>query len=159
MPAIRGEIIFDNVNFRTADAADHPGHVGQIEPASRRHRRLLGSGKSTIAKLIQRLYIPESGRVLVDASTSPMVDPAWLRRQLGVVLQESVLMRPLGARQHRAGRPRHAVRTDRRGGQASPAPMSSSSTCPRATTPWSASVAAAFRAASVSASRSRAPWS
>jgi subfamily B ATP-binding cassette protein HlyB/CyaB len=50
-----------------------------------------GSGKSTLAKLAQRLYVPESGRVLVDGVDLAMVDPAWLRRQLGVVLQESVL--------------------------------------------------------------------
>ena len=50
-----------------------------------------GSGKSTLAKLIQRLYVPESGRVLVDGVDLAMVDPAWLRRQIGVVLQENVL--------------------------------------------------------------------
>jgi subfamily B ATP-binding cassette protein HlyB/CyaB len=50
-----------------------------------------GSGKSTLAKLIQRLYIPESGRVLVDGVDLAMVDPAWLRRQVGVVLQENHL--------------------------------------------------------------------
>ena len=50
-----------------------------------------GSGKSTLAKLVQRLYVPESGRVLVDGIDLAMVDPAWLRRQIGVVLQENVL--------------------------------------------------------------------
>ena len=50
-----------------------------------------GSGKSTFAKLIQRLYVPESGRVLVDGVDLAMVDTAWLRRQIGVVLQENVL--------------------------------------------------------------------
>ncbi len=50
-----------------------------------------GSGKSTIAKLMQRLYVPESGRVLVDGVDLAMVDAAWLRRQIGVVLQEDVL--------------------------------------------------------------------
>jgi ATP-binding cassette, subfamily B, bacterial HlyB/CyaB len=40
---------------------------------------------------VQRLYVPESGRVLVDGIDLAMVDPAWLRRQIGVVLQESVL--------------------------------------------------------------------
>ena len=50
-----------------------------------------GSGKSTIAKLIQRLYVPESGRVLIDGVDLAMVDLAWLRRQTGVVLQENVL--------------------------------------------------------------------
>lgn len=50
-----------------------------------------GSGKSTITKLIQRLYVPESGRVLVDGVDLAMVDTAWLRRQIGVVLQENFL--------------------------------------------------------------------
>ena len=50
-----------------------------------------GSGKSTLAKLVQRLYVPESGRVLVDGVDLAMVDTAWLRRQIGVVLQENVL--------------------------------------------------------------------
>jgi ABC-type bacteriocin/lantibiotic exporter with double-glycine peptidase domain len=50
-----------------------------------------GSGKSTLTKLLQRLYIPESGRVLVDGTDLTMVDVAWLRRQIGVVLQENAL--------------------------------------------------------------------
>jgi subfamily B ATP-binding cassette protein HlyB/CyaB len=50
-----------------------------------------GSGKSTLAKLIQRLYVPESGRVLVDGIDLSMIDTSWLRRQIGVVLQESML--------------------------------------------------------------------
>jgi subfamily B ATP-binding cassette protein HlyB/CyaB len=50
-----------------------------------------GSGKSTLAKLIQRLYVPETGRVLIDGVDLSLVDPAWLRRQIGVVLQENVL--------------------------------------------------------------------
>ena len=50
-----------------------------------------GSGKSTLAKLVQRLYVPESGRVLVDGVDLAMVDAAWLRRQIGVVLQENML--------------------------------------------------------------------
>lgn len=50
-----------------------------------------GSGKSTLTKLIQRLYLPESGRVLVDGVDLAMVDTAWLRRNIGVVLQENFL--------------------------------------------------------------------
>jgi subfamily B ATP-binding cassette protein HlyB/CyaB len=50
-----------------------------------------GSGKSTLAKLIQRLYVPEGGRVLVDGTDLAMVDTAWLRRNIGVVQQESFL--------------------------------------------------------------------
>jgi ATP-binding cassette, subfamily B, bacterial HlyB/CyaB len=50
-----------------------------------------GSGKSTVAKLTQRLYQPEAGRVLIDAVDAAVVDPSWLRRQIGVVLQENIL--------------------------------------------------------------------
>ncbi|MGO9392289.1 ATP-binding cassette domain-containing protein, partial [Rhodoblastus sp.] len=50
-----------------------------------------GSGKSTLAKLVQRLYAPEKGRMLVDGVDLSMVDVAWLRRQIGVVLQDNVL--------------------------------------------------------------------
>lgn len=50
-----------------------------------------GSGKSTLAKLVQRLYVPESGRILIDGVDLALIDPAWLRRQIGVVLQENIL--------------------------------------------------------------------
>jgi len=50
-----------------------------------------GSGKSTIAKLLQRLHVPGRGRVLIDRVDLTQVDPAWLRRQIGVVLQENIL--------------------------------------------------------------------
>jgi len=40
---------------------------------------------------VQRLYVPESGRVMVDGTDLSLVDPAWLRRQVGVVLQENLL--------------------------------------------------------------------
>lgn len=50
-----------------------------------------GSGKSTLTKLIQRLYVPERGRVLIDGVNLALADPVWLRRQIGVVLQENML--------------------------------------------------------------------
>jgi ATP-binding cassette, subfamily B, bacterial HlyB/CyaB len=50
-----------------------------------------GSGKSTLSKLLQRLYIPECGKILIDGIDISMADPAWLRRQIGVVLQENFL--------------------------------------------------------------------
>jgi len=94
LPAIRGQITFDHVSFRyridgpevlhDVSFAVQPGQVVGVVGSS-------GSGKSTIAKLIQRLYVPLSGRVLVDGVDLAMVDLAWLRRQTGVVLQENVL--------------------------------------------------------------------
>lgn len=50
-----------------------------------------GSGKSTISKLIQRLYTVESGRILIDEFDSNSVDLASLRQQISVVLQEDYL--------------------------------------------------------------------
>ncbi|KYK92552.1 ATP-binding cassette domain-containing protein, partial [Aggregatibacter actinomycetemcomitans] len=51
-----------------------------------------GSGKSTLTKLIQRFYIPEQGQVLIDGHDLALADPNWLRRQVGVVLQDNVLL-------------------------------------------------------------------
>ena len=50
-----------------------------------------GAGKSTVASLLQRLYAPEAGRVLLDGADLAMVDVGWLRRNVGVVQQESFL--------------------------------------------------------------------
>ena len=94
LPPIRGDLSFEHVSFRYR--ADGPeilhgicldikaGQTVGVVGAS-------GSGKSTLAKLAQRLYLPESGRVLVDGVDLAQVDPAWLRRQMGIVLQENVL--------------------------------------------------------------------
>ena len=94
LPAIRGDVTFEHVTFRyridgpevlqdvsfSASAGEMVGIVGAS-----------GSGKSTVAKLVQRLYVPERGRVLVDGVDLAMVDTSWLRRQIGAVLQENVL--------------------------------------------------------------------
>ena len=50
-----------------------------------------GSGKSTLAKLLQCLYRPETGTIQVAGEDATRMDPAWLRRQIGVVLQENYL--------------------------------------------------------------------
>ena len=94
LPALRGAIEFDQVRFRyRPDGSEvlrglsfrlQPGEMLGIVGRS-------GSGKSTVAKLLQRLYVPERGRVLVDGVDLALVDPAWLRRQIGVVLQENRL--------------------------------------------------------------------
>ena len=94
LPAINGEIEFDGVYFRYVPGGKEilrdvsltipPGQIIGIVGSS-------GSGKSTLAKLVQRLYVPEGGRVLVDGIDLTMVDPAWLRRQVGVVQQENIL--------------------------------------------------------------------
>jgi len=50
-----------------------------------------GSGKSTLTKLVQRLYSPQAGQVMIDGVDVAQLDPGWLRRQVGVVLQENIL--------------------------------------------------------------------
>ncbi|MBQ4495797.1 MAG: type I secretion system permease/ATPase [Selenomonadaceae bacterium] len=94
LPSLRGEIaleklafsyteeggkVLDNVNIRIP-AGMKVGIVGRS-----------GSGKSTLTKLIQRLYLPDTGRILIDGVDIAQVEPAWLRRQIGVVLQDSKL--------------------------------------------------------------------
>jgi subfamily B ATP-binding cassette protein HlyB/CyaB len=50
-----------------------------------------GSGKSTLTKLVQRLYRPDRGQIFLDGIDIGHVDTSWLRRQIGVVLQENLL--------------------------------------------------------------------
>lgn len=50
-----------------------------------------GSGKSTLLNLIQKLYIPQRGRILIDDVDLAEANPNWLREQIGVVTQESAL--------------------------------------------------------------------
>jgi subfamily B ATP-binding cassette protein HlyB/CyaB len=94
LPPIRGAIRLEGITFRyrldaqpilsdvSIDIA--AGEIIGIVGAS-------GSGKSTLVKLVQRLFVPEKGRISVDGVDLTLADPAWLRRQLGVVLQENVL--------------------------------------------------------------------
>ena len=51
-----------------------------------------GSGKSTLTRLLQRLYVPEQGQILIDGHDISLVTPASLRRQIGVVQQENILL-------------------------------------------------------------------
>lgn len=50
-----------------------------------------GSGKSTIAKLIQRLYLPVEGTIMIDGVDIRHLDPLFLRYRTGIVLQECFL--------------------------------------------------------------------
>lgn len=94
--AIQGGVVFEQVTFRYRPDGPEvlrrvnvdlpPGEIlGIVGPS--------GSGKSTLAKLVQRMYVPESGRVLIDGTDLNLADPAWLRRQVGVVLQENILFK------------------------------------------------------------------
>jgi len=94
LPAVRGLVSFENVTFRYRHDGPEVLRDISIEIAAGETLGIVGpsgSGKSTLTKLIQRLHTPERGRVLVDGVDLAMVDPAWLRRQVGVVLQENLL--------------------------------------------------------------------
>ncbi len=94
LSALRGEIEFEHVTFRyKIDGPEVLKDVSFRVPAGQVIGIVgpSGSGKSTLAKLVQRLYVPESGRVLVDGTDLAMVDSTWLRRQMGIVLQENIL--------------------------------------------------------------------
>lgn len=94
LPPLKGCIEFDQVHFRyrtdgsevlrgvslRIEAGEVIGVVGRS-----------GSGKSTLTRLLQRLYVPERGRVLVDGMDLALADVSSLRRQIGVVLQDSML--------------------------------------------------------------------
>ena len=94
LPAISGAVRLENVRFRyhfdgpeilrNLSLSIAPGTTVGVVGRS-------GSGKSTLAKLLQRLYMPESGRILIDGIDLQQADPMWLRRQIGVVLQENFL--------------------------------------------------------------------
>ena len=94
LPALRGDVVFEHVTFRyRIDGPEILRDVTFSVPAGQVVGIVgpSGSGKSTLAKLVQRLYVPESGRILVDGIDIAQADPAGLRRQIGVVLQENVL--------------------------------------------------------------------
>ena len=94
LPPPRGAIELRNVTLRyrpdapdalrnvtlSIAAGEVVGFVGQS-----------GSGKSSLVKVIQRLYSPRVGQIMIDGIDIAQLDPGWLRRQIGVVLQENIL--------------------------------------------------------------------
>ena len=94
LPSIRGEIVLDKVSFRyNPEGSQILQNISLVIPAGMKVGIVgrSGSGKSTLTKLIQRLYLPDGGRILIDGVDIAQVEPAWLRRQIGVVLQENFL--------------------------------------------------------------------
>jgi ATP-binding cassette subfamily B protein len=94
MPLIKGDISFQNIHFRYMhssplllrglDLKIPHGKFVAIVGAS-------GSGKSTLTKLLARLYTPEQGVVLLDGVDIGKVELYSLRRQIGIVPQDTVL--------------------------------------------------------------------
>jgi ATP-binding cassette subfamily B protein len=88
-----GQVHFDGVSFsygrdiggvRNVDLTIHPGEKLGIVGAS-------GAGKSTLVSLLLRLYDPEGGRVLIDGQDVAEVTQDSLRRQIGMVTQETAM--------------------------------------------------------------------
>ncbi len=94
LPELKGIVAFEGVKFRYG--LDGPWTLDDINLTVAAGSTLgivgsSGSGKSTLTKLLQRLYVPAAGRVMIDGVDLAQIDPAWLRRQIGVVLQENLL--------------------------------------------------------------------
>ena len=90
---LKGEIVFEGVSFDYGDGKDvlrqvsfagSPGQRVALVGAS-------GAGKSTIVSLILRLYEPQEGRILIDGVDIRQYRRDSLRRQIGLVLQQSIL--------------------------------------------------------------------
>ena len=95
LPAIRGRVALEDVSFSyNANSAILKGVSLVAEPGEKiaivGHT---GAGKSTLVDLIPRFYDPDSGRVLVDGVDVRRMDLAMLRRQIGIVPQDPLLMK------------------------------------------------------------------
>jgi len=90
-PRLDGKIVFEDVTFTYPDAAVDTlkGVSFTIEPGEKvAILGRIGSGKSTVARLILGLYTPASGKVMIDGTDIRQIDPGDLRRNIGAVLQD-----------------------------------------------------------------------
>ncbi len=94
LPNLRGAVEFDKVSFKY----DVEGQeiLKEVSFKIKEGTSLgiigrSGSGKSTVSKLIQKIYGINKGKILIDGVDTTLVDPSWIRRQIGVVLQENYL--------------------------------------------------------------------
>ena len=106
---VRGTIRFDHVTFRYPSRPQHaaldnfnlevkPGEtIAFVGPS--------GAGKSTTFQLLLRFYDPDSGRVLIDDVRLADLRPEDVRRQIGLVPQETVLFGASARENIRYGRP------------------------------------------------------
>ena len=92
-PSIREGITFERVAFTYPGRSepvlrDVSLHLGRHESVALVGRN--GTGKTTLVKLLLRLYDPTEGRILLDGIDLREFDPADLRRQMGVIFQDFV---------------------------------------------------------------------
>ncbi len=91
---LRGEIVFDNVSFDYGDGKTVLRNIS-FAIAGGQQVALVGasgSGKSTLASLILRFYDPTEGSIRIDGLTIKMYRRESLRRAVGIVLQDSLLL-------------------------------------------------------------------
>lgn len=94
LPPVKGQVTFDHVTFRYL-GSDRPvlndvsftAEPGQTIALL----GMTGSGKSTIINLIPRFYDPSEGSVMIDGHDLRQVTLDSIRRQIGIVLQETML--------------------------------------------------------------------
>jgi ATP-binding cassette subfamily B protein len=94
MPPIQGEIMFQNIQFRYKPSSPLLLKGVSLTIPQGKFVAVVGtsgSGKSTLTKLVARLYNPEGGTVLVDGIDIAKVELYSLRRQIGIVPQDTVL--------------------------------------------------------------------
>ena len=93
LPRVRGEVRYDHVGFAYGGAS---GGVRDLDLTVRPGERLgivgaSGAGKSTLVALLLRLYDPEAGAVRIDGQDLRQVTQESLRRQIGMVTQETAM--------------------------------------------------------------------
>ncbi|CAN1213197.1 peptidase domain-containing ABC transporter [Tumidithrix helvetica PCC 7403] len=94
MPAIQGAVRYESVNFRFNPNGNLQLNNVNLEIPAGKFVGVVGTsgaGKSTLTKLLSRLYDPEAGRILIDEYDIGKVELYSLRRQIGVVLQDTLL--------------------------------------------------------------------
>ena len=94
LPQVSGSVKFDNVSFKYNINTPYVINGFSLDIKQGMSIGLVGrsgSGKSTITKLIQRLYIANEGAIYIDGVDIKHMNPSWLRQNIGVVLQENYL--------------------------------------------------------------------
>lgn len=94
MPAIQGAVRYENVSFRFKTNGPLQLNRVNLNIAAGQFVAIVGqsgAGKSTVTKLLARLYEPESGRIFIDGYDINKVELYSLRRQIGVVPQDTLL--------------------------------------------------------------------